>query len=74
MTQIVLTSDQIALLSQVAGPVVLVDANGHPVGQATRSPGIVFSPDRIAAAKTRLGEQDSGKSTAEVLKKLQAAG
>ena len=41
MTQIILTSEQISLLSQEAGPVLLVDAGGRRVGQA------VADPDRL---------------------------
>ena len=68
MTQIVLTSEQIAELAKAKGPVVLVDSKGTEVG---RIAGSHFSAYELAAARARIGKDGPYLTTAELLQKLE---
>ena len=70
MSQIILNSEQIAVLSQGEGPIVLIDSAGRPIGMATRNAGVVFSSDRILEAKRRLQTEGPGITTEKLLEKL----
>jgi hypothetical protein len=70
MTQIMLTPEQTAQLADAGDVVVVLDASGKQVGQISRV-GVVFSAERIAAAKERLGTEQGGVTTAQLLANLQ---
>jgi len=73
MTQIMLTPEQTAQLASAEDVVVVVDSSGKQVGQISRK-GMVFSAQRIAAAKERLRTEQGGVTTARLLANLQRLG
>lgn len=74
MTQITLTAEQTALLTSAVEPVIVLDPAGKRLGQISRQREMVFSPERIAAARQRLRTETGGVTTAELLNKLNSLG
>jgi len=70
MTQIVLTSEQVAQLTDAEAPFVLVNPEGRSVGHVEYAPSC-FTPDELAEASARIGKEGLGITTAELLARLE---
>jgi hypothetical protein len=69
MVQLVITDEQLRILTNASGNVPIVDARGQMVGMATQPH---FSADDVAQAKRRLAANEPQYTTAQVLEHLQA--
>ena len=69
MSNIVLTPEQLQVLNQSAGPVVVVDSNGKTVGQVTRR---WFSDREIADAERRIHDKEPSYTLEEVFEHLRS--
>jgi len=77
MTQITLTSDQAALLSQASEPVAICGPDGRVVGFASPIVGVStpkecpFTPEEIAAAEKEAAGPGPFRTTREIIDDLQ---
>lgn len=72
MTQIVLTAEQLDLLNSAKGQVLLVNPDGVTVGRAAsqKHSASRFTPEEIAAAEAKVGQDGPYVTTAELLARL----